>query len=187
MNDNSISIYIDTIYKTEVIGCGYIFYRFNKNNKMELFLNKNLNAKYEDFGGYISADDKKYEDIAIRNTNILTQGLITKDIILSIKSKHYYVYNSVDKYLIILLKANEYIKNLQACNTDNTEIDWVSLHRFSSKSIIKNCLHNRIASKDLIFKLKEIEYSHRLRIFTKKISTCPTTSDDFSTDSNSSQ
>ena len=40
MNDNCISIYIDGMYKTEVIGCGYIFYKFNKNNKMELFLNK---------------------------------------------------------------------------------------------------------------------------------------------------
>jgi hypothetical protein len=186
MNDNSISIYIDSLYKTEVIGCGYIFYKFNKNNKMELFLNKNLNAKYEDIGGYISSEDKTYENIAMRNINILTHGAIISDIILSIKSKQYYVYNSVDKYLIIIVKANDFIKNLYQININNTEIDWISLHRFSSKSIIKNSLHKRIASKDLIFKLKEIEYLHRLRIFTKNLPTSPTTSDDFSTDSNAS-
>ena len=179
-------LYADSDKKMPIIGAGIIFYRFNSNNRIELLLNKNLNAKYEDLGlnyNLTSDNNIDYFDIMLKNIEIITNNVITKDLILEYPSRNYYVYNSISKYLIILLKANSLIKNIDCKSFTSNEIDWISLYRFSSKNILKHSVSNRIKSKHLIYKIKEIEYMHRLRLITKKLNLSPATSDDFSTDS----
>ena len=163
-------LYADSDKTMPIIGAGIIFYRFNSNNRLELLLNKNSNAKYEDLGVYYDTlnlttyNNFDYFDIMLQNVQIITNNVLTKDLILGHPSRNYYVYNSKTKYLIILLKANPLI-------------------RFSSKSTLKYSVNLRISSKQLIYKIKEIEYMHRLRLITKKLNLTPSTSDDYSTDS----
>lgn len=177
-------LYVDESKTMPIIGAGIIFYRFNTNNRIEILLNKNLNSKYEDLGyNNLTNNNGDYFDLMLKNIEIITNNVITKELILEYPSRNYYVYNSTTQYLIILVKANIFIKNIDSKSFITNEIDWISLYRFSSKNILKYSVNNRIKSKQLIYKIKEIEYMHRLRLITKKLNLSPTTSDDFSTDS----
>ena len=183
--------YADKNDSMPIIGAGVIFYRYNNNNKMELLLNKNDNAKYEDLGGYFPlniniSSDLNYFDIVLHTIAKITNDVIIPDIVLSSNSRNYCIYNNRLQYLIILIKSNQYIKEVKSEHISNKEIEWVSLYRFSSKNILKHSVNSRISSKEVLFKIKEIEYMHRLRLITKKYNYSPSTSDDFSTDSNES-
>lgn len=180
-------LYADENKTMPILGGGIIFYRFNSNNRIELLLNKNLNAKYEDIGtqfDYNVNNNVNYFDIILQNLQFITNNIITSDCVLNYPLRNYSIYNKQLQYIVILIKANSNIKNINRQQFVNNEIDWISLYRLSSKNILQHSVHKRISSTKLIYKIKEIEYMHRFRLITKQMNISPTTSDDLSTDSN---
>lgn len=151
---------------------GLIIYRIN-NGELELLLMKSR-GKYEEFGGTINREDKDIFDTVAREVDEESNGVIKYDSVIDRIKTCSYVCAKKSKYIVFLLKANEYEKIMTSNMFGNREIHdniertvhWIKAKNFYN-FVKQKEVNFRIVSKALFDKINEIEFDNGIKDISK--------------------
>lgn len=163
MSERNI-FYYNNDKNNEIKAGGLLIYK-KENNNIFLLLIENRGL-YEDIGGRCDLSDKNIIETITREVEEETNNIIKKENLVLENYKEFY--NKKCKYLMLILHADEYIKNLKSEQFGDIEIHdniqrkikWIDINEFFDKNIIKYKLNFRLKNKILFDILENIKISN---------------------------
>ena len=147
----------------EIKAGGLLIYKI-ENNEIFLLLIENRGL-YEDIGGCSDIEDDSIYETIIREVEEETNHVIKKENINNLLEKNEEFYNKKCKYLLLIIKANDFLENLNSeqfgdkeiHDNINRKIKWISINEFFDKNILKYKINFRLKNKILFEKLEKIK------------------------------
>jgi len=164
-----VTLYLNDDSSKPVTAAGVLFYKKVGKNLMLLVIDNQ--GKYEDIGGKIDSNDTNILTAVCREIEEETNAKIKSENVLERLRTSHHVYVPRSKYLIYLLEANDYEKELKKedfgdCEENNGSIrtiGWISREELTKTPIIQYKMNRRLKSKDLMDKLVSIENMLKLK------------------------
>lgn len=147
----------------EIRAGGLLIYKI-ENNEIFLLLIESRGL-YEDIGGCSDINDDSIYETIIREVEEETNNIIKKGNLNELLTNSDEFYNKKCKYLLLIIKANEFLQNLNSeqfgdkeiHDNINRKIKWISINEFFDKNILKYKINFRLKNKILFEKLEKIK------------------------------
>lgn len=165
MSERNI-FYYNNDKNNEIKAGGLLIYK-KENDNLFLLLIENRGL-YEDIGGRCDLSDKNIIETITREVEEETNYIIKKENLDLVLENYEEFYNKKCKYLMLILHADEYLKNLKSEQFGDIEIHdniqrkikWIDINEFFDKNIIKYKLNFRLKNKILFDILENIKISN---------------------------
>ena len=163
MSTTRNTFYYNNDKNNEIKAGGLLIYKI-KDNEIFLLLIESRGL-YEDIGGCSDCKDDSIYDTIIREVEEETNNIIKRENLNELLNNSEEFYNKNCKYLLLIIKANEFLQNLNSEQFGDKEIHdniirkikWINIDEFFNKNTLKYKINFRLKNKILFDKLEKIK------------------------------